>query len=93
MERGLSVLDHVYGVTEIVGSSPDGIDQAIKAAIHRANATLRRLEWFEVVSVRGDLHGGDSVQSFQVTLKVGFRLESKETEHGLMDFAPGPDSR
>jgi hypothetical protein len=85
------VLDHVYGVTEIVGSSPDGIDHAIKAAIKRANSTLRKLEWFEVVSVRGGLHGGH-VQDFQVTLKVGFRLEPHETETGLMDFAPGPDA-
>jgi hypothetical protein len=84
------MLDRVYRVTEIVGSSPDSIDSAIRAALDRANATLRKLEWFEVVSVRGTLHNG-AVDRFQVTLKVGFRLDSVHSEPALMDFAPGPD--
>jgi dodecin len=84
------MLDHVYRVTEIVGSSPDSIDQAVKAAIERASATLRHLEWFEVVNVRGALHGS-VVERYHVTLKVGFRLESTHVETPLMDFAPGPD--
>jgi flavin-binding protein dodecin len=66
--------DHTYRVTEIVGSSPDDIDAAIKNAISRASQTLREIEWFEVVSVRGHVENG-SVGHFQVTLKVGFRLE------------------
>ena len=82
--------DHVYRVTEIVGSSPHSIDQAIKAAIDRATATLRKLEWFEVVNIRGSLHNG-AVERYQVTLKVGFRLDSVHSEPSLMDFAPGPD--
>ncbi len=49
--------DHVYRVTEIVGSSPDGIDQAIRNAVARASETLRNLDWFEVVSIRGHLNG------------------------------------
>ena len=66
--------DHVYRVTEIVGSSPESIDQAIRNALTRASATLRNLDWFEVVTVRGHLADGE-VGHFQVTLKVGFRLE------------------
>ena len=67
-------MSHTYSVSEIVGSSPDGTDAAIRGAIERANATLRNIEWFEVVSTRG--HADDTgVLHFQVTLKVGFRLE------------------
>lgn len=66
--------EHTYRITEIVGSSPDGIDAAIKNAISRASQTLREIEWFEVVSVRGHVENG-AVGHFQVTLKVGFRLE------------------
>jgi dodecin len=84
------MLDHVYRVTEIVGSSPVSVEQAIKVAIDRANETLRRLEWFEVVSIRGSLHSG-AIERYQVTLKVGFRLESTHFETPLMDFAPGPE--
>jgi flavin-binding protein dodecin len=66
--------DHVYRVTEIVGSSPDGVDQAIRNAVSRASQTLRNLDWFEVVEIRGHLDDGD-VAHTQVTLKVGFRLD------------------
>jgi flavin-binding protein dodecin len=66
--------DHVYRVTEIVGSSPESIDTAIRNAIARATSTLRHVDWFEVVSTRGVVADGD-VAHFQVTLKVGFRLE------------------
>ncbi|MPY92495.1 MAG: dodecin family protein [Acidimicrobiia bacterium] len=66
--------DHVYRVTEIVGSSADGLEPAIKNAIARADKTLRNLDWFEVVNVRGHLENG-AVGHYQVTLKVGFRLE------------------
>jgi dodecin len=67
-------MDHTYRVTEIVGSSPESIDQAIRNAISRASATLRNLDWFEVTETRGHISGGE-VGHFQVTLKVGFRLE------------------
>ena len=66
--------DHVYRITEIVGSSSEGVDQAIRNAVARASQTLRNLDWFEVVSVRGHLNGSD-VAHVQVTLKVGFRLD------------------
>ena len=84
------MLDHVYRVTEIVGSSPHSIDQAIRAALDRANSTLRRLDWFEVVNVRGSLRNGE-IERYQVTIKIGFRLDSVHSETALMDFAPGPD--
>ena len=66
--------DHIYRVTEIVGSSPDGVDQAIRNAITRASQTLRNLDWFEVTEIRGHLQDGQ-VAHIQVSLKVGFRLD------------------
>ena len=66
--------DHIYRVTEIVGTSPDGTDQAIRNAVERASATIRHVDWFEVVQVRGQTADGH-VQHFQVSLKVGFRLD------------------
>ncbi|MFJ3824261.1 dodecin [Streptomyces nodosus] len=69
--------DHTYRVTEIVGSSPDGIDQAIRNAVTRASHTLRKLDWFEVTQVRGRIEDG-RIEHYQVGLKVGFRLEDGE---------------
>jgi flavin-binding protein dodecin len=66
--------DHTYRVTEIVGTSTEGVDQAIRNGIQRASATLRELDWFEVTQVRGHIEDGD-VAHFQVGLKVGFRLD------------------
>ncbi len=66
--------NNVYRVTEIVGTSPDGVDAAIKIGIERAGATLRGLDWFEVTQIRGHLVDG-VVADYQVGLKVGFRLE------------------
>lgn len=66
--------DHTYRVTEIVGSSADSTDAAIRNALQRAGQTLRHLDWFEVTQVRGQLENGD-VAHFQVALKVGFRLD------------------
>jgi flavin-binding protein dodecin len=66
--------DHVYSVTEVVGSSADGVDAAIKTAVGRAGKTLRNLNWFEVKEIRGQLDK-NGVAYYQVTLKVGFRLE------------------
>ena len=66
--------EHTYRVIEIVGSSPDGVDAAIRNAVSRAAETTRGLDWFEVQSVRGHLENG-AIGHFQVTLKVGFRLE------------------
>ena len=67
--------DATYRVTEIVGSSPESLEQAIRNGIARANQTLRNLEWFEVSEIRGQIADG-AVAHFQVGLKVGFRLEN-----------------
>jgi dodecin len=65
---------HVYKVVELVGSSPEGITQAVEAAIEKAAASLRNLRWFEVIETRGQIENG-KVRCYQVTLKVGFTLE------------------
>jgi dodecin len=66
--------DHVYKSVEITGSSPEGVTEAIDRAVAKASETLRNLDWFEVVNVRGHIHDG-RVGHYQVTLKIGFRLE------------------
>src|SRR6202044_2438423 len=71
---GGTMTERTYRVTEIVGTSPDGIEPAIRNAVHRAAQTLRHLDWFEVTQVRGQITDGE-VAHYQVGLKVGFRLE------------------
>ncbi|MGF0313919.1 hypothetical protein CH254_06890 [Rhodococcus sp. 06-412-2C] len=66
--------DNVYRVTEIVGTSTVGSDDAIKNAISRASKTLKNLDWFEVVETRGHIENNE-VKHYQVTIKVGFKLE------------------
>ncbi|MEU8342663.1 hypothetical protein SAMN05443665_1008155 [Actinomadura meyerae] len=66
--------DRTYRVTEIVGTSPDSVETAIRNGVRRAAQTLRHLDWFEVSEVRGQIEDGE-VAHFQVTMKVGFRLE------------------
>lgn len=68
--------NRTYRVSEIVGTSPDGIDAAIRNAIERTSKTLRHVDWFEVTQVRGQVKDG-TVEHFQVGLKVGFRLEDE----------------
>ena len=70
-----SETDHVYKVIELVGTSEKSIDHAIQTAISRATKTLKHLRWFEVVQTRGQIENG-KVGHYQVTLKVGFTLES-----------------
>jgi len=66
--------DNIYRVTEIVGTSQTGVDDAIKGAVKRAAQTLRDLDWFEVTEIRGHIENGE-VAHVQVGLKVGFKLE------------------
>jgi flavin-binding protein dodecin len=66
--------DHVYKSVEITGTSPAGVKEAIDGAIAKASQSLRNLDWFEVVSIRGQIDEG-SIAHYQVTLKIGFRLE------------------
>ena len=70
--------DHVYRVIEVVGSSPTSSDDAIRAALSKAAETLRELRWFEVTDTRGHIEDG-RIKHFQVTLKLGFTLESSES--------------
>jgi len=67
--------DHVYKVMEIVGSSPNGCDDAIRNAIARASKTVRNMRWFEVTETRGHIDEG-KIQHWQVTLKIGFTLDN-----------------
>jgi flavin-binding protein dodecin len=64
----------VYKVTEIVGTSPVSFAEAVKAGVAEAGKTIRHMDWFEVVEERGRIADG-KVQEFQVTLKIGFKLE------------------
>ena len=66
--------DHVYKLIEIVGSSQVGTDDAIRNALDTAAKTIRHIDWFEVAETRGHVVGG-KVAHFQVTLKIGFRLD------------------
>ena len=66
--------DNIYSISEIVGSSTEGIDDAIRGAVARAGKTLHNLDWFEVTNTRGRIESDGRCQ-FQVTLKVGFRLD------------------
>ena len=66
--------DSVYSVSEIVGSSTASIDDAIQGAISRASKTLHNLDWFQVSDIRGRIEENQRCH-FQVTLKVGFRLD------------------
>lgn len=66
--------NHVYSISELVGSSPDSIEAAVGNAVTQAAKTVRNLDWFEVQSIRGQLLEG-RVEHWQVTVKVGFRIE------------------
>ena len=67
--------DSIYSISEIVGSSTESIDDAIRGAVARASKTLHNLDWFEVTNMRGRIEDGTC--RFQVTLKVGFRLDDR----------------
>ena len=66
--------DHVYGMSEIVGSSTTSIDEAIRTAVRKAARTVRNIDWFEVDEIRGHVVDGD-IAHFQVRVKLGFRIE------------------
>ena len=66
--------DHVYRLSEIVGSSQTSVDDAIRTAIRKAAQTVRQIEWFETKEIRGQVVDGD-VHYFQVRLAIGFRVE------------------
>ncbi|HEY8699825.1 MAG TPA: dodecin [Arthrobacter sp.] len=66
--------NHTYSISEIVGTSEEGVDAAVRNGIAEAAKTLRNLDWFEVKEVRGHLQDG-KIADWQVTIKLGFRLE------------------
>jgi dodecin len=66
--------EHVYKKIEIVGSSPNGMEEAVKNALSRASKTIRNMRWFEVTETRGYIDEG-KIEHWQVTLKIGFTLE------------------
>jgi dodecin len=66
--------DHVYKSIEVTGSSTEGVKEAIDRAVAKAAETVRNLDWFEVLDIRGHLADG-KVAHYQVTLKIGFRLD------------------
>ncbi len=66
--------DHIYRVTEVVGTSPESVHQAIRNGIARVSQTVRNVEWFEATEIRGQVENGE-ISAFQVSMKVGFRLE------------------
>lgn len=66
--------ERVYGISEVVGTSADSIETAIRNAVQRAGSEYRHVDWFEVEQVRGYVRNND-VDHFQVTVKVGYRLE------------------
>jgi dodecin len=66
--------EHVYKKIEIVGSSPNGMEEAVRNALSRASKTIRNMRWFEVIETRGYVDDG-KIAHWQVTLKIGFTLE------------------
>ncbi len=66
---------NVYAISEIAGSSTESIEEAIENALARARKTLRNLDWFELTEVRGHLGDDGSVEHFQVSIKLGFKME------------------
>ncbi len=66
--------NHTYSISEIVGTSPEGIDAAVRSGLAQASKTIRNLDWFEVKEIRGHLENGQ-IADWQVTIKLGFRIE------------------
>ncbi len=66
--------NHVYKLTEVTGTSPESIEQAVSNAVSACSATIRNLRWFEVIDTRGQIVDG-KVAHWQVTIKVGFTIE------------------
>lgn len=81
--------DHIYKSIEVTGSSEVSIDDAIRGAVERASRSVRNVGWFEVKEVRGHVDGG-KVAHFQVTLKIGFRLEDGRPGAWTEDEIPQP---
>ena len=66
--------ESVYKIIELVGTSPDGVGEAVENALQRASDSVRNIRWFETTNIRGSVEDG-KVKEFQVTVKVGFTLD------------------
>jgi dodecin len=73
--EGARMSSNVYAISEIAGSSTESIEEAIENALTRARKTVRNMDWFEVTEVRGHLSDDGTVEHYQVSLKLGFRME------------------
>ena len=67
-------MENVYKTTEIVGSSTEGIEDAVGKAVAKASKSLRHMRWFEVSEIRGHIEDG-AIAHWQITLKIGFTME------------------
>lgn len=74
--EGSSVANRTYSITEIVGTSDESVEAAIRNGIERVTKTVRHVDWFEVTEIRGNVHQG-AIAHLQVGMKVGFRLEDE----------------
>jgi hypothetical protein len=70
--------EHVYRITEVVGSSKTSIADAVRNAVSRASETLHGIDWFEATEIRGHVEDG-AIAHFQVTVKIGFKLDDPES--------------
>jgi len=64
----------IYKIIEVVGTSRESFAEAVKSAVAEASGTVRHMEWFEVINQRGRIVE-ESVDEFQVTVKIGFKIE------------------
>lgn len=67
--------NHVYKIVELVGTSEEGVGEAVENALQRASKTVRNIRWFETLNIRGSVENG-KVKQFQVTVKIGFTLDA-----------------
>jgi len=72
--REANLMADVFKITEVVGTSPTSFAEAVRAAVAEAAKTIRHMSWFQVVEERGHIVEG-KVTEFQVTVKIGFKLE------------------
>jgi flavin-binding protein dodecin len=75
-EGGMVMSEHVYKKIELVGSSPNGVEDAVRNAVAVAGQTIRNMRWFEVVETRGKIED-NKINHWQVTVEIGFKLDKE----------------